>query len=391
MATLREERERAEIEQRRLRIRLGVAVVVLLAGVAGVGLLAGGRPVPPGRGAAAVVDADPVQGAVPVLAGFVEQARGLRFRTRPVVTVVDPADFAKIVAEPLAGAGTAQSNRLATAQALGLAHPAGRPGAPSADLEAFYSYLRHQVVLRSDMPLDAFGRVVLAHELGHALADQNFDLLALTRAAAAEPDRLRALTALVEGDATRLELAYLGTESAAEQADVRRRYNYDPRPASYADNSRLFPYTVGRDFVIALATQGGNAAVDAAFRRPPTSTAQIIDPRKYLAGVEPIGVRPPAATGARVDEGSLGQFGLAMLVSRGRRLLNVSATSQWVGDSYVTFRSGRGFCTSDNAVLNTGVARDQLFLDLASLARNPTNRARIEKSGERGIRLQACT
>jgi hypothetical protein len=391
MGTLREERERAEAEQRRLWLRLGVAAVVLLAGVVGVGLLAGGRPVPPGRSTAEAAAADPVQAAVPVLAGFVEQARGLRFRTRPVVTVVDPASFAKIVAEPLTGAAGGSSNPLATARALGLAHPAGRPGAPSADLEAFYSYLRHQVVLRSDMPLDAFGRVVLAHELGHALADQNFDLLALTRAAAADPDQLRALTALVEGDATRLELAYLGTETAAEQADVRRRYNYDPRPASFADNNRLFPYTVGRDFVIALAGQGGNAAVDAAFRRPPASTAQIIDPRKYLGGVEPIGVRPPAAVGARVDEGSLGQFGLAMLVSRGRRVLNVSATSQWVGDSYVTFRSGQGFCTYDNVVLNTAAARDQIFLDLAPLARNPANRTRIEKSAERGVRVQACT
>jgi hypothetical protein len=390
MGSLREERERLAAERRRLRVRLGVAAVALLAGVTGVGLLAGGQPVPPGRGTAEAADADPVRAAVPVLAGFVEQARGLRFRARPAVTVVEPADFAKIVAEPLAGAPSG-ANRVATTQALGLAHPAGRAGAPSADLEAFYSYPRHQVVLRSDMPLDAFGRVVLAHELAHALADQNFDLLTLTRAAAADLDRLRALTALVEGDATRLELAYLGTETAAEQADVRRRYNYDPRPATFADNNRLFPYTIGRDFVIALAGQGGNAAVDAAFRRPPTSTAQIIDPRKYLGGVEPIGVRPPTPAGTRVDAGTLGQFGLAMLVSRGRRVLNVSATSQWVGDAYVTSGAGRGFCTYDNIVLNTGEARDQLFLDLAPLARNPANRTRIEKSAARGIRVQACT
>lgn len=388
MGTLREEAARVEAEQRRLRVRIVVAVVVLLAGVAGVGLLAGGRPVPPGRGTFQPASADPVQAAVPVLAGYVEQARGLLFKTEPVVTVVDPAAFAKIIAAPLAGVGGGPANRLATAQALGLAHPAG---AASADIEAFYSYPRHQVVLRSDMAFDAFGRVVLTHELAHALADQNFDLLALTKAAAADPDRLRALTALIEGDATRLELAYLGTQSAADQADVRRRYNYRPALATYADNSRLFPYTAGLDFTQALAGTGGNPALDAAFRRPPESTAQIIDPRKYLGGVEPVGVRAPAAAGTPVDAGSLGQFGLAMLISRGRRLLNVSATSQWVGDSYVTFRSGKGFCTYDNIVLNTGTARDQVFGDLATLAGNPANRTRITKSADRGVRLQACT
>jgi hypothetical protein len=388
MGTLREERERAEGEQRRLRLRIVIAVVALLLGVAGIGVLAGGRPVAPGRGTYQPASTDPVREALPVLAGYVEQARGLRFRSSPVVTVVDPADFAKIVAEPLTGGAGGQANRLATAQALGLAHPGG---AASADVEAFYSYLRHQVVLRNDMAFDAFGRVVLVHELAHALADQNFDLLALTRAAAGDADRLRALTALVEGDATRIELAYLGIQGATDQAGVRRRYDYDPRPASYADNNRFFPYTVGRDFVVALANQGGNAAVDGAFRRPPASSAQVIDPRKYLGGVAPVGVRPPAAEGTPVDAGSLGQFGLAMLVSHGRRILNVSAASQWVGDSYVTFRSGRGFCTYDNVVLNTAAARDQLFLDLAPLARNPANRTRIDKSAERGVRLQACT
>jgi hypothetical protein len=35
----------------------------------------------------------------------------------------------------------------------------------------------------------------------------------------------------------------------------------------------------GRDFATALAEQGGNAAVDTAFRRPPASTAQVIDPK----------------------------------------------------------------------------------------------------------------
>lgn len=385
MATLREERERTDADRRRFRLRVGGAGLVAILGIAGFGLLAGGRPTHPGRSAYDAGTTDPVRAAVPVLAGFVEQARGLRFRTPPAVTVVDAAAFARIVAEPLPGTTT---NPLATARALGLAH---RPaGAGTADAEAFYSFRRHQVVLRSDMTFDAFGRVVLVHELAHALADQNFDLLALDRGVAADGDRLRAFTAVVEGDATRIELAYLGAQSPADQAAVRHRYDYDPRPGRYPDFVRDFPYTLGRDFVTALANQGGNAAVDAAFRRLPASSAQVIDARKYLAGVQPIGVLPPVADGPRVDEGTLGQFGLAMLVTRGRRLLNVSAASQWAGDSYVTFRSGGGFCTRDNVVLASAAGRDQLFGDLATVAGNPANRTRVAKSSDRGVRIEAC-
>jgi hypothetical protein len=391
MGTLREERAEVEADRRRFRIRIGIAAAAMLAGVTVFGLLAGGRPVPPGQARYVPAGADPVTEALPALAGAVESARGLLFTKPPSVVVLDRAAFAKAVAEPLTP-GTPPPNRLATAQALGLAHPAGAPaGAAVADLEAFYSYRRHQVLLRRDVPFDAFGRVVLVHELVHALEDQNFDLLTMTKAAAGDADRLRALTALIEGDATRIELAYLATRPAADQAAVRSRYDYDPALAGYADQDRYFPYTAGRDFVTALAGQGGNQAVDAAFRRPPVATAQIIDSRRYLAGTGPVGVRAPTAAGQRVDAGSIGQFGLAMLVTGGRRLTNVSSASQWAGDAYITVRTGAGFCTYDNVILTSTAARDQLYGDLLPYVGNPANRARITKSADRGVRIQACT
>jgi hypothetical protein len=392
MGTLREERARAEAERRRLRVRVGAAVVVLLAGVAGFGLLAGGRPVPPGAGRYDPGTADPVAAALPALAGAVEGVRGLTFRSPPAVTVLDPKAFAAEVARPLPTDGPTP-DRLATARALSLAHPAGAaaPRRPAADLAAFYSYRRHQVLLRSDLPFDAFGRVVLVHELTHALDDQNFDLLALSRAAAPDADRLRALDALIEGDATRVELSYVDTQPAADRAAVKAAYDYDPPLRTYADNERYFPYTAGRDFVAALVRAGGAKAVDEAFRHPPESTAQIIDPTRYTGRQAPLGVRAPAVAGARVDGGTLGQFGLAMLVSGGRRLTNVSGASQWAGDAYVTVRSGRGYCTYVNLVLATTTAREQIYGDLLPYVRNPANRARLAKSTDRGVRLSACT
>lgn len=374
MTSLRAERAQEAAQRRHGRLRIGLAAGVVVVAVAALLAIAGGRPVPPGRSAYDAGTTDPVAAAVPVLAGFAEQARGLRFRQPPPVRVLDPAAFARVVAEPLPVTGTI-GDRAATRRALALAHlsTAGEP-------EAFYSYARHAVYLRQGRPVDAYARVVLVHELTHALQDQSFDLLGLSRAAAADADRARALAALIEGDATRVELAYLATLPAAEQAAVRARHDYSLTPRTYAELERTFPYTVGRDFAAALAERGGNAAVDAAFARPPVSTAQVIDPRAYEAGVEPLGVRAPAGEGQRVDAGTLGQFGLAALVTGGRRVLNAGAAGRWLGDSYGTFRTARGLCTYSNIVLADTESRDQLVRDLGRFLATRGDRAEVARS-----------
>ena len=382
MTSLRAERERAAAEERRGRLRVGLAVGVVVAAVAGLLALAGGRPVPPGRSAYDAGTTDPVAAAVPVLVGFAEQARELRFGAPPRVEVVDAAAFARAVAEPVPAAEAA-GDRAATARALGqVAATTATP--PSAR----YSYASKTVHVRRGATFDAYARVVLLRELTRALQDQSFDVLRRLRAAAADADRLRALTALVEGDAARVEAAYTASLPAAERAAVQR--NRPPAPRTYGELERGFPATVGLEFATALADHGGNAAVDGAFARPPVSTAQVIDPRDYLAGTEPLGVRPPPGEGRRVDSGTLGQFGWAALVSGGRRVLNVSATSKWLGDSYGTFRTAGGVCTYGNVVLADTEARDQLLRDLAGWVTARRGRAEISRSAERGLRLRSC-
>lgn len=386
MTSVRAERDQAAALVRRGRWRIAATAGAVLLVVALLLALAGGRPVPPGRSAYDAGTTDPVAAAVPVLAGYAEQARGLRFREPPSVQVVDAATFAKVVAEPLpTDTGTA-GDRAATRKALALAHLSA-----AAQPDGFYSYRRRAVFVPQGRPVDAYARVVLVHELTHALQDQNFGLAALTRAAAADPDRARALSALVEGDATRVELAYLTTLPAADQAAIRSRHDYSPTPTSYAQLEAIFPYTVGRDFVAALAEQGGPPAVDAAFRRPPASTAQVIDPTAYQRGTEPLGVRSPPGEGTRVDAGTLGQFGLAALVTGGRRVANAGAAGRWVGDSYGTFRTARGLCTYGNIVVADPESREQLVRDLARWVATRGGRAEVTRSAERGIRLRSCT
>lgn len=382
MTSLRVERDREAAEKRRGQLRIGVAVGVVVAAVAGLLALAGGRPIPPGRSAYDAGTTDPVAAAVPALSGFAEQARGLLFRTPPRIEVVDAATLARVRAEPLPAAEGA-GEWTATTRALGL-----DARVPAAVPPAHYSYSRHTVYVRRGEVFDVHARVVLLRELTRALQDQSFDVLRLARAAAADGDRARALAALVEGDAGRVQAAYVATLPPADRTALQVRR--EPSARSYGELERAFPTTVGHDFATALADHGGNAAVDGAFARPPVSTAQVIDPRDFLAGVEPVGVRPPPGEGRRVDAGTLGQFGLAALVTGGRRVLNVSSTSMWLGDSYGTFRTASGLCTYANVVLADTEAREQLARDLAGWLAARRGRAEVVRSAERGLRLRSC-
>jgi hypothetical protein len=381
VVSLRAEREQATALLRRDRWRLRIVIGVVLLAIAGLLVLAGGKPVPPGRSAYDAGTTDPVAAAVPVLAGYAEQARGLRFRRPPVVRVADASTVTRAAAEstPEDSGGRALTDR-----ALGLA---GRQ--PTTPPAAAYSYRQHTVYLRQGQQVDAAAQVALVHALTLALQDQNADLTGLRRRAADDPDRTRALAALIEGDATRIELAYLASLPAGDQAAVRAKDD-SSSPASYGQLAAAFPATVGRDFAAALAEQGGNPAVDAAFRRPPTSTAQVIDPKAYQDGVEPLGVRAPAGEGQRVDAGTLGEFGLAALITGGRRATNAGAAGRWLGDSYGTFRIGQGLCTYVNVVLTDGESREQLMRDLGRFVASRGGRAGVLRSADRGVRLRSC-
>jgi hypothetical protein len=382
VVSLRAEREQATALLRRDRWRLGIVIGVVLLAIAGLLVLAGGKPVPPGRSAYDAGTTDPVAAAVPVLAGYAEQARGLRFRRPPVVRVADAATVGRAAAESTA---VDSGGRALTDRALGFA---GRP--PTTPPVAAYSYRQHAVYLRQDQPVDAAARVALVHGLTLALQDQNADVAGLRRQAADDPDRTRALAALVEGNASRIELAYLASLPAGDQTAIRTRHDDSPSPSSYRELAAAFPTTAGRDFAAALAQQGGNAAVDAAFRRPPTSTAQVIDPKAYQDGIEPLGVRAPAGEGQRVDAGTLGEFGLAALITGGRRATNAGGAGRWLGDSYGTFRTGRGLCSYVNIVLADSESREQLMRDLGHFVASRAGQAAVVRSAERGVRLRSC-
>jgi hypothetical protein len=153
---------------------------------------------------------------------------------------------------------------------------------------------------RSEGGITPFAEWVLSHELTHALTDQHFDLtLADKLQAPGRDDELTAYLALVEGDATLAMQQYLQTQmDRPKQLEVAREALGQPsertdRAPAAVRESLQFPYEAGLAFVRALYQQGGWAAVDKAYRDPPTSTEQILHPERYLRRDAPTAVAVP--------------------------------------------------------------------------------------------------
>ncbi len=124
-------------------------------------------------------------------------------------------------------------------------------------------------------------RVVLAHELVHALQDQQVDL-DRSVIAAPSPDAVMALNCLVEGHAVWVA-EQVGAELGLDEAvaavadllgtDTPFRRRMDPR-----EFQQRYVYGLGRDFVAWHVAHGGVDAVWAVLAAPPDTTARIVAP-----------------------------------------------------------------------------------------------------------------
>jgi hypothetical protein len=154
------------------------------------------------------------------------------------------------------------------------------------DFEARSIFLVADYAAGGDLGADA--RLTVAHELTHALQDQSFDLKRVLPADPDNGDAALAARALVEGDAMltmriwgRQFLRPADKRSLGDDAFVKDPV-LDSAP-SLVRGEMLFPYDAGWVFAQLLYQDGGFAAIDRAFARPPRSTEQILHPEKYAA------------------------------------------------------------------------------------------------------------
>ncbi len=210
-----------------------------------------------------------------------------------------------------------------------------------------------QFVLRRDL----VNEMLLAHELTHALQDQNFGTLA----AADDPsndDRSLAIHAVVEGDATLAGFAYLfGGLPESSLLDLVERLGAVPAEVEKTlpdtppvlRDALVFQYSAGAKFVALASLRGGWAAVNELLAQPPTSTEQVLWPDKYFVHRStPILVRLGGLDVYRkpeewtvIEENTLGALTVRILVETfldAARAAHVA--SGWEGDRFIAFGKG---------------------------------------------------
>lgn len=224
----------------------------------------------------------------------------------------------------------------------------------TSQLAGFYDPKEKRMYLLAD--LDEEGkRATLWHELVHALQDQYYDLRTLSDWAFDATDRLSAVQALAEGDATSAMLdlvlaprsmratelpdGFLGPDAMLMEGKAELE-----KVPPLLKRSVLAPYNDGVKFVHFLRRRGGWASVDAAWKKLPVSTEQILHPEKYLAGEAPEEVPvppPPVPEAALVYRDVLGEQTFRLLFQDWMPTRTaVESANDWAGDRVAVYAWG---------------------------------------------------
>ena len=340
-----------------------------------------------------------IRQVVPALQRFVEKERGLRFKKDVNVTLLDDASFRARIGEDTEQDLEQVDETSRVLRALGLldAHvdlEDAREDVLGQAVAGFYDPDTEELVVRG-VRATALVRRVLVHELTHALQDQHFELHR-PDLDDREDEAGLAFSALVEGDAVRVEEAF---EKQLSDADRRAAEQEEKaQTEGLLDDEGIpqvllqflaFPYAFGPAFVRALLDDGGQARLDAAFAEPPTTSEQILDPRRFIDGHDGERVPPPPAEGEVFDEGVLGQYGLYVILSD-QLLPRVAARAAqgWGGDWYVAWRDGDETCVRATILMDSQNDRAELRTALNRWAEDHGD-VEVDESRQRTT-LTAC-
>jgi hypothetical protein len=200
-------------------------------------------------------------------------------------------------------------------------------------------------------------RMVMAHELTHALHDQHFHIDQWSDAAKPNDDAELARDAVVEGSALAAMLDYI----LRGKGSIRDLGELDPsmlmgdpdsspelaKAPKVLQDELLFPYTAGTTFTQrVLKASNGWPDFHKVYENPPVSTQQIMHPDLYLKGVVPPKIELPETTGLisadwkKLDENNMGEFGLLEILkqflSKDR---SATLAAAWSADRYAIFEN----------------------------------------------------
>jgi hypothetical protein len=219
---------------------------------------------------------------------------------------------------------------------------------------AFYDYHAKKLFI-TDWTPSTTREAALAHELAHALADQNFNLKRFIRKSRESDDEALARMAVMEGQATWLMSEFLARrtgETLVHNPALAERMNrlsdsggsgefpvFEGSPL-YIRATLIFPYTGGMTFQQAVVDKDGKPAFAEVFQRPPVSTQQVLHPDKYFAQAKPAEVElpkpPPYVRGYKgLIGGSFGELDHRVLLEQyARKPAAEEIAPHWRGGQY---------------------------------------------------------
>ncbi len=205
----------------------------------------------------------------------------------------------------------------------------------------------------SDWTEPAEQRMIMAHELTHALQDQHYHIDAWRDAAKPNDDAELARDSVLEGAAVAAMIDYMlrdegkgvrdlpAVDPSLILGDTASSPLFSKAPMVIRDEL-LFPYLAGMTFTQAiLKATNGWPDFGRVFANPPQSTQQIMHPDLYLHGVTRAPVTLPdfstllPAEWKQLDANLMGEFGLQEVL---KQFLTesqaLSMAPAWAGDRY---------------------------------------------------------
>jgi hypothetical protein len=198
-------------------------------------------------------------------------------------------------------------------------------------------------------------RMVMAHELTHALEDQYFPVEDWVKAARPNDDAELARESVLEGSAMAAMLEYMLRDKNLTLRDLP---DVDPsafvgdmadtpilkKAPPFIKDSLMFPYFSGLTFSISVLKGGGWRSFDGVFAKPPANTQQVLHPDIYRAGKvpEPLKIDLPDGVPGNdwilLEQNHLGEFGWTEV---GKQFLDEQRAKEiaaaWDGDIYSTY------------------------------------------------------
>ncbi|KAA1425582.1 hypothetical protein [Nocardioides antri] len=346
------------------------------------------------------------------LVAFVEEERGLEFEHPVYVDFLSEEDFEKEITSEESDLTEEDMEEIEQAtglmRALGLiAHDVDLLDAVNAlrggAVVGLYDHDDERIRMRGE-ELTPTVEATLVHELTHVLQDQHFDLEGKSEELEDSDDSSAsaAWEALVEGDADRIETAWVEDLSARDKKALEKDQEKQGKGVAkkIKDVPPFLRTQLGSSYVFGEALLGlaielsGEDAVDDLFDHPPTTEEHLLDPWTLLADDEDAEeVAEPELTDDE-DEFDSGTFGapslLFVLAERiGVRQALVAADG-WGGDQYVAFERGDRSCIRVDYLGDT--RRDVAELRTALrqwIDHGPADTATVRERGK-GLRFESC-